>query len=56
MALGALFAFRVGHAEFGLLAQDSKGPGRIVGFYGTQVTLLGIAGYAAYLIKDFWQI
>ncbi|KAF2033236.1 hypothetical protein EK21DRAFT_58963 [Setomelanomma holmii] len=55
-ALGALFAFRIGHAEFGLLAQDSKGPGRIVGFYGTQAVLASLAGYTAYLIKDYWQI
>ncbi|RMZ70530.1 VHS domain [Pyrenophora seminiperda CCB06] len=46
-ALGTLFALRVGHAELGLLIQDTKGPGRIVGYYGTQTVLAGLAGYAA---------
>ncbi|KAL6703472.1 hypothetical protein ACN47E_009646 [Coniothyrium glycines] len=55
-ALGALFAFRIGHAEFGLLAKESKGIGRGIGYYGTQSVLVGLAGYAAYLIKDFWLI
>jgi|TARA_R110002003_G_scaffold115_1_gene9921 uncharacterized membrane protein YecN with MAPEG domain len=55
-ALGALFACRIGHAEFGLLAQDSKGVGRIIGFYGTQTILATLAGYTAYLIKGYWQI
>ena len=55
-ALGALFALRVSHAELGLMLQDSTGPGRIAGFYGTQAVLAGLAGYAAYLIKDFWLI
>ncbi|KAI4922255.1 hypothetical protein J4E90_000683 [Alternaria incomplexa] len=55
-ALGALFAFRVSHAELGLMINESKGPGRIVGFYGTQAVLAGIAGYATYLITDYWMI
>jgi uncharacterized membrane protein YecN with MAPEG domain len=55
-ALGALLACRIGHAEFGLLAQDSKGVGRIIGFYGTQTILASLAGYTAYLIKGYWQI
>ncbi|KAI4633392.1 uncharacterized protein J4E88_001351 [Alternaria novae-zelandiae] len=55
-ALGALFAFRVSHAELGLMINEAKGPGRIVGFYGTQAVLAGIAGYATYLITDYWMI
>jgi len=55
-ALGTLFALRVSHAELGLLIKNSMGPGRIVGYYGTQTVLAGLAGYAAYLIKDFWMI
>ncbi|KAF1839766.1 hypothetical protein BDW02DRAFT_563817 [Decorospora gaudefroyi] len=55
-ALGLLFALRVGHAEFGLMLNDSKGPGRIAGYYGTQAVLAGIASYTAYLIKDYWLI
>ena len=54
-ALGALFALRVSHAEFGLMINDSKGKGRILGFYGTQTVLAALAGYTAYLIKDFWR-
>lgn len=55
-ALGALFAFRVGHAEFGLMLSDSAGPGRPIGYFGTQAVLLGLSSYAAYLIKDYWLI
>jgi uncharacterized membrane protein YecN with MAPEG domain len=55
-ALGTLLALRVGHAEFGLLAAESKGVGRIIGFYGTQTILASLAGYTAYLIKSYWQI
>jgi hypothetical protein len=32
------------------------GVGRIVGFYGTQTVLASLAGYAAYLIRGYWQI
>jgi hypothetical protein len=38
------------------MAQDSKGAGRIVGYYGTQAVLASLAGYTAYLIKGYWQI
>lgn len=55
-ALGTIFAFRVAHAEFGVMLPNSMGAGRPIGFYGTQAALLGLAGYTAYLIKDFWLI
>lgn len=55
-ALGALFALRISHAELGLQIMESKGPGRILGYYGSQSVLLGLAGYTAYLVKDFLQI
>lgn len=55
-ALGALFAFRISHVEAGLMIKDSMGPGRIVGYYGTQTVLVALAGYTAYLVKDFLQI
>lgn len=55
-ALGALFALRVGHVELGLRAPSGKGPGRPLGFVGTQVILAGLAGYAAYLVKDYWTV
>jgi hypothetical protein len=38
------------------MIQDATGPGRIVGYYGTQAVLGGLAGYAGYLIKDWWMI
>ncbi|KAJ4990726.1 hypothetical protein SVAN01_03735 [Stagonosporopsis vannaccii] len=55
-ALGSLFALRISHAELGLQIWDSQGPGRILGYYGSQGVLLGLAGYTAYLVKDFLQI
>ncbi|KAL1800134.1 hypothetical protein ACET3X_000476 [Alternaria dauci] len=55
-ALGALLAFRVSHAELGVMVKGSTGRGRIVGYYGTQAILAGLAGYATYLITDFWMI
>ena len=55
-ALATLFALRVGHAEFGMFIQDAGGPGRPVGYFGTQAVLASLAGYAAYLIKGYWQI
>jgi hypothetical protein len=55
-ALGTLFALRVSHAELGLMRQDGKGVGRILGYYGTQTVLAALAGYTAYLVKGYWQI
>lgn len=55
-ALGALFAFRIIHAEFGMYVKGGAGIGRPIGFLGTQTVVAGLAGYAAYLIKDYWLI
>lgn len=38
------------------MIKDSMGAGRIVGYYGTQTVLVALAGYTAYLVKDFLQI
>jgi hypothetical protein len=38
------------------MAANSMGPGRIVGYYGTQVVLASLASYTAYLVKSYWQI
>ena len=38
------------------MTEGNAGFGRPVGFLGTQAVLGGLAGYAAYLIKDFWMI
>ncbi|KAK7923286.1 hypothetical protein PG985_007357 [Apiospora marii] len=53
-AMGALFAFRVLHAELGMQREDALGVGRPVGYYGTLASMLGLAGYAAFLVKGFW--
>jgi uncharacterized membrane protein YecN with MAPEG domain len=53
-ALGALLLFRILHVEFGLKGPGNNGFGRAVGFFGTGVYLIGMAGYAAYLVKGYW--
>lgn len=53
-ALGALFVFRVLHAEFGLLTKESKGMGRPAGHFGTQGVVAVLGGYAAWLVKGYW--
>lgn len=52
--LGALLVCRILHVEFGLKAPGNNGFGRAVGFFGTEVYLIGMAGYAAYLVKGYW--
>ncbi|KAK6198403.1 hypothetical protein LQW54_010297 [Pestalotiopsis sp. IQ-011] len=51
--LSALFTFRVLHSE-GITKPNSLGAGRPVGYFGTLTTVLGLAGYAAFLVKDYW--
>lgn len=34
--------------------EDALGVGRPVGYYGTLASMLGLAGYAAFLVKGFW--
>ncbi|ORY12707.1 membrane-associated, eicosanoid/glutathione metabolism protein [Clohesyomyces aquaticus] len=51
--LGALFAFRVSHAELGMVMAKGFGYGRAVGYYGTEVVVAGFAGYLAYLVKGY---
>lgn len=53
-ALSALFVFRVLHSEAGILGAEGVGPGRPIGYFGTLGTMLGLAGYAAFLVKDYW--
>ena len=53
-ALSALFAFRISHAELGIVRPAGLGLGRPVGFFGTMGVLGGLAGYAAFLVKGFW--
>lgn len=54
-ALGALFAVRVAHVEMGLLSNGGKGKGRFYGYVGTQAFFAAVAGYTAYLVKDYWM-
>lgn len=57
-ALATLAVARVLHADFGLLVQGGEKPylgkGRPAGYFGTQGVILGLAGYAAYLVKGYW--
>lgn len=55
-ALSALFALRVAHAELGIRGHEGMGSGRPVGYFGTIGTVLGLAGYTAYLVKGYWGL
>lgn len=52
--LSVLLVSRILHAELGLMAKNSAGPGRTIGHVGTMGTIVGLAGYAAYLVKGYW--
>ncbi|KAK8196853.1 membrane-associated, eicosanoid/glutathione metabolism protein [Phyllosticta capitalensis] len=57
-ALAALLVMRVAHVELGLRSSfrgvRSIGPGRAVGYYGTQAMLVGLAGYGAWVVREYW--
>ncbi|KAI4146344.1 MAG: hypothetical protein LQ340_005970, partial [Diploschistes diacapsis] len=54
-ALLALLVSKVAHVEAGMLARpDGAAVGRLVGHLGTQVTLVGLAGWAAWLARGYW--
>ncbi|KAF2000322.1 hypothetical protein P154DRAFT_522528 [Amniculicola lignicola CBS 123094] len=53
--LGALFALRVSHAEFGVMSEGSLAMGRPVGYYGTQAVITGLIGYVGYLVQGYWS-
>lgn len=53
-ALSALFVLRILHAEAGIMAKNSLGPGRPAGHFGTQAVVTSLAGYAAWLVKRYW--
>jgi len=55
-ALSALVVFRLLHAEGGLMLKNYMGPGRPAGYFGTQGVIAGLAGYAAYLVKGYWEL
>lgn len=52
--LAALLALRIGHSELGLRGKGSIAWGRPIGWAGTNASILGLAGYAAYLVKGYW--
>lgn len=55
-ALSMLLVARVAHADFGLMnhKKNFTGIGRPVGFFTTAGVLIGLSGYAAWLVKGFW--
>lgn len=53
-ALAAFFAFRVMHVEVGLMMKNAIGPGRLVGYYGTQIWLATVGFWSSWLAKGYW--
>lgn len=56
-AMAALFALRLAHSEAGLRLRGKFGGGglgRPVAYFGTSGVLIGLGGYAAYLVKGYW--
>ena len=49
-----LFLMRMLHVELGLKAEKGMGNGRAVGHMGTIGFIVGMGGYAAYLVKGYW--
>ncbi len=54
IAMGVLLALRVAHVEMGIKGKDTVGPGRPIGYFGTQACIGGLAAYGAYLVKGYW--
>jgi len=55
--MGLLLALRIAHADAGLMVKGKwgdRGIGRPIGYVGTNGVLLGLSGYAAYLVKGYW--
>ncbi|KAI1854581.1 hypothetical protein JX266_000699 [Neoarthrinium moseri] len=55
-ALSALLAFRILHTELGIVKPEGMGLGRPIGYFGTIGTMLGLAGYAAFLVRGYWGV
>ncbi|KAK7529972.1 membrane-associated, eicosanoid/glutathione metabolism protein [Phyllosticta citribraziliensis] len=57
-ALATLLALRIAHVELGLRShfrgRRSAGLGRALGYYGTQVWLLAVAGWGAWGVRGVW--
>jgi uncharacterized membrane protein YecN with MAPEG domain len=54
VSLAGLLVARVLHAEFGLCRPGATGKGRAVGYYGTVGVMGFLAGYAGWLVRDYW--
>lgn len=54
--LSTLFALRVLHADFGLISVGSMARGRPVGYFGTVGVLGALAGYSAWLVREYWGL
>jgi uncharacterized membrane protein YecN with MAPEG domain len=55
-SLGALLLLRILHVELGMLDPNASSNGRRIGYYGTLGFIGGMAGYATYLVKDYWGL
>jgi uncharacterized membrane protein YecN with MAPEG domain len=53
-ALAALLGLRVAHVEMGFRMSGARGRGRLVGYWGTQAWLAGMAAWCCGLVKDYW--
>ncbi|KAK2051119.1 hypothetical protein LY76DRAFT_688535 [Colletotrichum caudatum] len=53
--LGGFLALRVLHAEVGIMRPGGMGRGRPVGYFGSVGVIGALAGYAAYLAKQYWE-
>jgi hypothetical protein len=53
-ALAMLAALRVVHVECGLKREEGKGKGRTVGYWGTGAWMVGMVGWCAVLVRDYW--
>lgn len=58
-AMGILLVLRIAHVELGLKMKGKWGDGgvgRPIGYLGTNAVLLGLSGYATWLVKGFWGL
>lgn len=53
-ALAGLLVARILHVELGLRGEKSMGKGRLVGHLGSLGFIVGMGGYAAWLVKGYW--
>ena len=55
VTLATLFVARIAHVELGLRGNDKGAAlGRPLGAFATQGVILGLAGWSAYLVKEYW--